>query len=99
VTTFCCCPSTLASPNKKSSVDIKKTPMKELVMKYTISHLNVLLGSFLGAFVSSYDLIMLPICFLVYVLLYTLFRQGHFTQLLFFLENDLNNSQPLTLNS
>jgi len=73
--------------------------MKELVMKYTISHLNVLLGSFLGAFVSSYDLIMLPICFLVYVLLYTLFRQGHFTQLLFFLENDLNNSQPLTLNS
>jgi hypothetical protein len=73
--------------------------MKELVMKYTISHLNVLLGSFLGAFVSSYDLIMLPICFLVYVLFYTLFRQGHFTQLLSFSKNDLNNSQPLTLNS
>ncbi|CAK9238604.1 unnamed protein product [Sphagnum troendelagicum] len=47
-------------------VDIGKTVLQELVMEYVCSHLNALLGSFLGAFVSSgstCDLIMLPVCF------------------------------------
>jgi hypothetical protein len=80
------------------SVDIGKTVLQELVMEYVCSHLNALLGSFLGAFVSSgstCDLIMLPVCFPVYVLLYTRFRQGHCTELLSSSENDLNYSQPL----
>ncbi len=61
-----------------------------------------LLGSFLGVFASwgpTFDLVMLVVCFPVYVLLYTLFRQGHFTELLSSSVNDLNNSQPLRLNS
>jgi hypothetical protein len=85
----------------QSWVDIGKAVLQELVMEYVCSHLNALLGSFLGAFVSSgstCDLIMLPVCFPVYVLLYTRFRQGHFTELLSS-ENDLNNSQPLRLKS
>jgi hypothetical protein len=76
--------------------------VERLVMRYVCSHLNALLGSFLGAFVSSgstCDLIMLPVCFPVYVLLYTRFRQGHFTELLSPSENELNYSQPLRLNS
>jgi hypothetical protein len=76
--------------------------VQHLVMKYVCSHLNAILGSFLGVFASwvpTCDLIMLAVCFPVYVLLYTLFRQGHFTELLSSSENDLNNSQPLRLNS
>lgn len=52
-----------------------------------------------ASWVPTCDLIMLAVCFPVYVLLYTLFRQGHFTELLSSSENDLNNSQPLRLNS
>jgi hypothetical protein len=83
-------------------VDIGKIVLQELVLEYVCSHLNALLGSFLGAFVSSgstCDLITLPVCFPVYVLLCTRFRQGHFTELLSSSENDLNNSPPLRLNS
>jgi hypothetical protein len=58
-------------------------------------------GSFLGVVASwgsTCDLIVLAVCFAVYVLLYIHFRQGHFTELLPSSENDLNNSQPLRLN-
>jgi hypothetical protein len=79
-------------------VPLERILVRDLVMKYVCSHLNALLGSFLGVVASwgsTCDLIMLAVCFAVYVLLYTLFRQGHFTELLSSSENDLNNSQPL----
>jgi hypothetical protein len=84
------------------SVPLERILVRDLVMKYVCSHLNAFLVSLLGVVASwgsTCDLIMLAVCFAVYVLLSTHFRQGHFAELLFKSQNDLNNSQPLRLNS
>jgi hypothetical protein len=91
-------------PKKEFSVPwpLEKILVRDLVMKYVCSHLNALLGSFLGAVASggsTCDLIMLAVCFAVYVLLYTHFRQGRCTEMLSSSENYMNYSQPLRLNS
>jgi hypothetical protein len=64
-------------PKTAPSVPLERILVRDLVMKYVCSHLNALLGSFLGVVASwgsTCDLIMLAVCFAVYVLPYTHFR-------------------------
>jgi len=61
-------------PKPAVSVPLERILVRDLVMKYVCSHLNALLGSFLGVVASwgsTCDLIMLAVCFAVYVLPYT----------------------------